>query len=170
MTRRNYILTAALLVTLWLTWVSLQAPKTPDISAPTRELPSSMQAHRASDTSLVLSKRDIAPSVANLFETPVVPKQITRAATFKAPPPVAPPLPFKYLGRVQAVGNDATLNDLTLGAMLDVQGEVVRIQQGDTVLGQYRVLAIRETADGLQIQFLYLPLKQTQTLNAQLTN
>jgi hypothetical protein len=51
--------------------------------------------------------------------------------------------------------------------MLDVQGEVTPIKQGDVLQGQYKVQAIVESVAGLQIQFLYIPLNQTQTLYAQ---
>jgi hypothetical protein len=53
--------------------------------------------------------------------------------------------------------------------ILNVQGEVTPIQQDDMLLGQYKVLSITETGTSLQIQFLYLPLNQIQTLNAQIT-
>ena len=50
--------------------------------------------------------------------------------------------------------------------MLNVDGEVMPIQTGDILLGQYKVQAINESAAGLQIQFLYVPLNQVQTLYA----
>jgi hypothetical protein len=80
----------------------------------------------------------------------------------KAPEPAAPALPFKYLGRISAGASD--------GVMLNVQGEVTPIQKGDILLGQYRVQSIKESVGTLQIQFLYLPLKQIQTLSAQTGN
>jgi hypothetical protein len=74
---------------------------------------------------------------------------------------MAPPLPFKYLGRMQAGSGN--------GVMLNVQGEVTPIKQDDMLLGQYKVQSITEAGTNLQIQFLYLPLNQIQTLNVQIT-
>jgi hypothetical protein len=164
MTRKNILLFGALLVTLWLTWRTHEQEQTIALAAPTRELPAKAAPNMAlQPEQLVLSAREIAPSQVNLFDAPVVPVQAPRKqVVYKAPPPVAPPLPFKYLGRMQAgAGN---------GVMLDVQGEVTPIQQGDMLLGQYKVQSITEAGTSLQIQFLYLPLNQIQTLNAQITH
>ena len=53
------------------------------------------------------------------------------------------------------------------GVMLESQGEVMHIQVGDILLGQYKVEAINENMGNLKIQFSYLPLNQIQTLSAQ---
>ena len=166
MTRSNYILISVLLITLWLTWTSYKQEKSIEVSLPTRELPLNSIVNAsglaASITPLTLGERKIVPSLTNLFEPPVVLPQVEHKAKFKALPPVAPALPFAYLGRIQTrAGNDV---------MLDVRGEVTHIQQGDILLGQYKVQAINENVAGLQLQFLYLPLNQIQTLNAQITN
>jgi hypothetical protein len=165
MTKRNLILFSALLVTLWLTWRTHEQAQTIALAGPTRELEVNVLPNKAPQpiSQLVLSDREIAPSQNNLFDTPAVPVQApSKQAVYKAPPPMAPPLPFKYLGRMQA-GESS-------GVMLNVQGEVTPIQQGDMLLGQYQVQSITETGTSLQIQFLYLPLNQIQTLNAQITH
>ena len=94
-----------------------------------------------------------------------LPKQAIQAAAktkiqpaFKAPPPVAPPLPFQYLGRINTGDNK--------GVLLNIRNEVTNIQTGDILLGQYLVQAINETETGVQVQFLYQPLQQVQTLTA----
>ncbi len=163
LTKRNLILMAALLVTLWLTWQSRKHEESIEISQPTRVL-NTLQLNGqklvSNDTPLILKTRDLPESSENLFSTPPVkaPPQ-ARNTEFTATKPVAPALPFKYLGRM-LVGAGS-------GVMLNVQGEVTPIQQGDVLLGQYKVQAIHENAGALEIQFLYLPLNQTQTLSAQ---
>lgn len=161
LTKRQLILTSALLVTLWLTWQSRKHEQSIEISQPTRVLNTAQtdaQKFVSNDSQLILKTRDLPESSENLFSTPekvFVPASNT---VFKAPKPVAPALPFKYLGRMFA-GTGS-------GVMLNVQGEVTPIQQGDVLLGQYKVQAIHENAGLLEIQFLYMPLNQTQTLSA----
>lgn len=163
MTRKN-ILLSALLVTLWLTWRAYEQEQVVELAAPTRELPVNASPNTLSQSigQLILSERKAEPSQTNLFSTPGVPLNAPVKMTAPKPPPTAPILPFKYLGRMQAGSGN--------GVMLDVQGEVTPIQQGDILQGQYKVQSITETAAGLQIQFLYLPLNQIQTLNAQTAN
>ncbi len=162
LTKRHLIFTSALLVTLWLTWQSRKHEQSIEISQPTRVLNTTQtdtQKIVSNDTQLVLKTRNLPDSTENLFSTPVKILPQTSNTVFKAPKPVAPALPFKYLGRM-FVGTDS-------GVMLNVQGEVTPIQQGDVLLGQYRVQAIQENAGALEIQFLYLPLNQIQILSAQ---
>lgn len=162
LTKRQLILTIALLVTLWLTWHSREHEQSIEISQPTRVL-NTLQLNApklaSNDTQLILKNRDLPDSSENLFSIPVKVLPQASSTVFKTPKPVAPALPFKYLGRM-LVGDGS-------GVMLNVQGEVTPIQQGDVLLGQYRVQAIHENAGALEIQFLYLPLNQTQTLSAQ---
>lgn len=73
---------------------------------------------------------------------------------FTPPPPQAPPLPFKYLGRMEE--NGSVLVFLTEGAV-DERPRLVR--QGDQV-SNYRVDEL--TADGMSLT--YLPLNQTQRM------
>lgn len=168
MTRKTLLLYSALLITLWLTWRSHQQGQPIELAAPTRELPANTMLGRLnthgtttlSNDQLTLKPRKIVPSQVNLFASvQVVMPAPAKKTLFIAPPPVAPAQPFKYLGLMQ-VGTGT-------GVMLEVQGEVIPIQQGDILQGQYKVQSITETAAGLQIQFLYLPLNQVQTLNAQ---
>ena len=164
--KRHLILTAALVVTLWLTWHGIQKDKEMEISQPTRVLNTSQRDTKVFEAidnkKLQLKIRNIPSSTENLFSTQH--QAITptiRTTTFKASEsvaPIAPPLPFKYLGRMFAGSGS--------GVMLNVQGEVTPIQIGDVLLGQYKVQSIQDSAGALQIQFLYLPLKQIQTLSA----
>ncbi len=164
MTKRNILLLSALLVTLWLTWRSHEQEQTIALAEPTRELTANASPSASQPISqLVLSARKIALTQTNLFDTPPVLIQApAKQAVLKAPPPSAPALPFKYLGRMQTGEG--------IGVMLDIRGEVTPIQQGDILLGLYKVQSISKTGTDLQIQFLYLPLNQIQTLNAQTIN
>lgn len=162
LTKRQLMLMTALLVTLWLTWQSSKHEQSIEISQPTRVLNTVQtddQKLVSNNTKLILKNRDLPDSSENLFSTPIKALPQASNTVFTAPKPVAPPLPFKYLGRM-LVGTGS-------GVMLNVQGEVMPIQQGDVLLGQYKVQAIHENAGSLEIQFLYLPLNQMQTLSAQ---
>lgn len=70
-----------------------------------------------------------------------------------APPPVAPALPFRVMGRYQEDNQGAVFlqhNDQNL---------VVRV--GDTIAGQYKA----ERLEGSTLTLRYLPLDQTQQLD-----
>ena len=81
----------------------------------------------------------------------IVPKP---AVQVLAPPPrpVAPPLPYRYLGRLE----DAGVVTIFLG-----KGEAnFVVKPGDTLEGNYRLDAFH----GHLLTFTYLPLQQQQTL------
>lgn len=70
----------------------------------------------------------------------------------KPPPPQAPPLPFKYQGKLVEAG---------VATVFLVQGDRVMLARpGDTLGGLYRV----ETIQSGSVVFTYLPLDQRQTL------
>ena len=176
MTRQSILIWAAFLITLALSWHTYQQEQAQKLGKqmvlPTRVL-SLQQAQQQSFAPIInnaqplkLSARQSVQSQTDLF---AVPKQaIQIAATkktqpaFKAPPPLAPPLPFKYLGRINTSNSK--------GVLLNVHNEVTPIQTGDILLGQYLVQAITESETGVQVQFLYQPLQQVQTLTASTTN
>lgn len=69
------------------------------------------------------------------------------------PPPAAPPLPFSFLGAFEAVGGKRVL--------YIVEGDKVHaVSEGDMVNELYQVEAVG--AD--EMVFMYLPLKERQTL------
>lgn len=82
------------------------------------------------------------------------PQTTIAAATKTAPPPVptAPPLPYKYLGRMA----DESRILVFLGRNEDSLSAAV----GDTLDGIYRIESISESS----VQFTYLPLGVKQTL------
>ncbi|HVJ13756.1 MAG TPA: hypothetical protein VNC62_19450, partial [Burkholderiales bacterium] len=88
----------------------------------------------------LFARRDFAPQ-----------KQQARNIVEK---PVAPPLPFKYFGRLTENGK----TDVFV-----MRGEdLLAVAAGET-LGEYRVDAVSESS----ISFTYLPLKTKQTLGLQ---
>lgn len=72
-----------------------------------------------------------------------------------APPPnpVAPPLPFKYLGQITEEGE-------TPQVFLEYAGRQIHPRMGETINGTYRIEAITD----VNIQFVYLPLNEAQIL------
>ncbi|MDD3352658.1 hypothetical protein [Zoogloea sp.] len=69
-----------------------------------------------------------------------------------AQPPSAPPLPFRYGGMLEDGGPPA--------AFLVEGGHLRAVRAGDLVEGRYRVVAVSRS----RIDFVYLPLNQTQSL------
>jgi hypothetical protein len=70
----------------------------------------------------------------------------------KPAPPSAPPLPFTYVGKL--LDGDKTL------VFLSQQQRNLVVRQGDTIDNLYRVEQV--TPD--RVEFVYLPLKQKQTI------
>lgn len=174
MTRQSIMIWAALLITLGLSWNIYQQEPSQETSKPvvvparlfSQQLAPTQIANAVSDPPLKLSERQSIQSQVDLF---ALPKQMIQAATSKqskqpvnAVPIVAPALPFRYLGRVQAGDSN--------GVLLNINNEVTPIQTGDVLLGQYLVQAITETEAGVQVRFLYQPLNQVQTLTALAAN
>jgi hypothetical protein len=165
------ILALALAITIWLAWFApnIGSQSVADIAMPTQRANTitTTTSYPTSNTPAVplsLAAREIAPSQINMFDTPavIIAKTPTlKKVVYKPPPlpaPVAPPLPFKYIGKIET-GESA-------GVLLDVKGEVTPINTGDVLLGQYQVQAINSNSAGVQVQLLYMPLNQLQTLQA----
>lgn len=196
MTRQSLLIWGGLIITVWLSWNTYQQEQSQlassavvmqtriisqQASQHTSQQALQLQAQQQASTqaiqtssaqSLQLSARQSVISQIDLFAAP---KQMIEEApaknlqqALKAPPPTAPPLPFKYLGRIQA--GTGVSNGISTGVLLNVNNEVTPIQTGDILLGQYIVQAISETETGVQIQFLYQPLNLVQTLTGLTTN
>lgn len=102
-------------------------------------------------------------SIVDVFAsvTVVPPPAPPPAAVKPAPPPLAPtapPLPFKFIGRL-ADGDK-------LVAFLDLGGEALSVSTGDAVQNTYRVERITEG----EITFTYLPLGTQQKLTLSAPN
>lgn len=66
--------------------------------------------------------------------------------------PVAPPLPIKFLGRMEQDDGSVLL--------LSVNGQEATARVGDSIGGQYKLESIAES----MLRFRYLPLNELQTL------
>ncbi len=81
------------------------------------------------------------------------PSSVVPLAASAPPPPQAPPLPFRYLGRYSEAGRDGVFlqhNDLNL---------VVHV--GDTIADTYKV----ERLDSIRLTLRYLPLGESQVMD-----
>lgn len=115
---------------------------------------------RARDLDLALLNRPASQEVEDrLFTAPAPPPQPSPARTGAASPangnppkPAAPPLPFKFLGRL-------TDREITT-AFVAYGPEALGIKEGDEIGKLYRVEAVREE----KLVFVYLPLHELQTL------
>lgn len=174
MMRRQWGLGGALALTVAATlWAALQEEDA--LAAPSSRMPRNLPADAAvagSHPGVRAQRLAATPSPA--ARLPLLPEVSTRlplaeeGAAFaaslsfrppvpQAPPPPpprpqAPPLPFRYLG--------AIVDDGVRCALL-AEGEQLRIvQRGEEIAGRYRV----EHIDENRIDFVYLPLKQRQSL------
>lgn len=160
-TKSQITLILASIVTAWLTWHTYEASEPTAIVLPTRVASSDRiaQSDKAElkQISSTLAERPKIALSGDLFPPrKTEPEKTTHMHTPQLPRQVAPPLPFKYLGRWQ--DNDKRI------LMIDYQGEVIAIKEGDVVANQYQVMAINESANKIQIQFLMIPFKQIQIM------
>jgi hypothetical protein len=99
-----------------------------------------------------LSQRPVARNFGEMFHPrswqPPPPPVSARAPER----PTAPPLPFRFFGRLVEDGRTVVF--------LDRQDEIYAAKVGDTIGGTYRVEEIK----GTEVVLTYLPLKQRQTL------
>lgn len=102
-----------------------------------------------------LERRKVAGIVPDLFQirAPAPPAPVRMAAVPAPPPtPVAPPLPFRYLGRLEDQDGRQVF--------LESGPNVYSAGAGDTLDQRYRVESISDAA----VTFRYLPLDIEQTL------
>lgn len=92
----------------------------------------------------------LSRSRGELFGSPPLPRQVQAAEKVEAP--VAPPLPYRFAGKVRNGGEEQVL--VSKGDLVFV------IKEGETLDGAYRVLKIG--AD--KIELLYLPLNSRDTI------
>jgi hypothetical protein len=97
-------------------------------------------------------------SHADLFDSasPVQENSTPQKIAYIKPTPQAPALPFKYFGRWRDGDSQVIL--------LEMNGEVLAVKQGDQLLERYQVTQITEGPQGITLTFLYQPLQQTQHL------
>jgi hypothetical protein len=127
------------------------APELHPATAPARATSAEPQAEQPG---AALPERALAESSAPLFSShswqPPPPKVIAKPAP--PPAPMAPPVPYRFVGRM--------LQDGQLSVFLANGDSVITAKQGDTIDGVYRVESVGEH----EIALMYLPLKQRQTI------
>jgi len=98
-----------------------------------------------------LKQRTSNGKVGQMFSSPQPPPPPV-AARMKPEPPRAPPLPFRFFGRLVEDGKTVVF--------LNLQDDTYAVKAGDTIAGSYRV----EEISGTEVVLTYLPLQQRQTL------
>ncbi|NQZ53775.1 MAG: hypothetical protein HRT93_05920 [Piscirickettsiaceae bacterium] len=166
--KRWVILASLLLLTLWLVWNTPQSDSDTVIVKPTliAEKISVAQAKSLRDdikndnVLALLQRQSFKGKSVDLFDTPVnKQQQIKKMSNIKpvvkpvAKRPTAPPLPFKYIGKL--IENDVIKVFLLQGEALHI------VSEGDIVDKHYQLKDI----DGEQLRWLYLPLNITQNMN-----
>ena len=162
LTFRNFMWALALGITIWL---SLNAPEQNNVIQAKRQ---GGQAHakqvqkssiNQSGEFAIAPRVDEVDVISNLFAVPVKevihfkPKPAVRQVKVK---PVAPPLPFKYLGSVTEDGKQKLF--------MNLNDQLLTIQVGDKVGNRYQLTAIEKMGNRSTLKFLYLPMKLTQTM------
>ncbi len=108
---------------------------------------------------LELAPRQFKVGASGLFkvEAPRA-KEARRSEPLPEATPAAPPLPFRYLGRMDTGDKVA--------ALLSYQGKEITVKAGDRVDEKYRV----DEGSAIRVRLTYLPLNEPQTLNIRETN
>jgi hypothetical protein len=161
---RTLILLAALLATLLAVFFapSADGPVQPSqeeaVSAPRSEKAAEAERRPAAARRLLPLKRTaLEQEPGDLFQVdrppPPLPDQMTSSAG--SPAPVAPPLPYTYMGRMVEEG------DFSVFLLRQGQEKPYIVRTGDVLDGQYRVEAIRPPI----VEFTYIPLGQKQALH-----
>lgn len=152
------LLTATLVAVVWLDEQSAETPVT--VAEPRKnnaDRKAQTQPAKAPPGRLALEKLQRAQSseaeqVEDIFKAkswfvpPPPPKPVP------PPPPTAPPLPFKYMGKLVEEGK--------LTVFISNQERNYAVKTGDTIDGAYRV----DSVDPQRVLFTYLPLNMQQTL------
>jgi hypothetical protein len=97
-----------------------------------------------------LKQRPVDNDFGEMF--PARQPEVPAAAAVKPEPPRAPPLPFRFFGRM--VENGTTV------VFLNREDDVFAVKEGDTIGRTYRV----EEINGTEVVLTYLPLRQRQKL------
>jgi hypothetical protein len=170
-TKRNMLWLLALAITLWLTWQTHQqdaANQDKENAAPASLLSkpaigsqlSGASPQTANQTDLEdfsLNQRNAESDMVNdLFATPKKQVQVVADTSPNKPgKPSAPPLPFEFVGMLQEQGVSKLI--------VNYLDDIAVLKVGDT-LGGYQLTSANKIGGSMQFQFLYLPMKITQTM------
>lgn len=167
LTRKNIIWMVVLASTAWLTWQTYQQEHDMSAINPVRavlKVKNSGDTIKATDSDAklnadnfeLMSRVKETKPYFNLFAVPE--KKIDRAVpnieTVSAP--VAPALPFKYLGAVTEMNQTKVI--------LEYQGEVLAVVAGDSLGVNYKLVSINKVASNSEFLFLFLPMNIMQTM------
>jgi len=162
LTKRNALWTLALALTLWLTWQTHQEEQTSAESTndtrlfgkPNSSLP--VQANTALEDFSLAAREASSGNIINLFATAKKTIQFSTALAQSKPiKSVAPPLPFEFIGMLQEQGVSKLI--------VNYSDDVAVLKIGD-ILGGYQLISANKIGGSMQFQFLYLPMKITQTM------
>jgi hypothetical protein len=163
LTKRNTLWAIALALTLWLTWQTHQEEQTSAerTTDPQSYIPAKSSIRTQSQTNADLedfslaSREASANDIINLFATPQ--KAVKDNAKLAQTPikPTAPPLPFEFIGILQEQGVSKLI--------VNYSDDVAVLKIGD-ILGSYQLTSANKIGGSMQFQFLYLPMKITQTM------
>lgn len=157
--RRSLALLAALLAVI-ASWLLLQNRATAPAGNPSRaRLDVRKEAGDAGTTPQNITKESgtapVNQQVADIFAVRnwEPPQPAMDSAAAQNLPPQAPPLPFRFLGRIVEPGKGA--------AFLLTQGDrILSVRVGNSIDGTYQV----DKYEGGQLYFLYRPMKIRQSL------
>lgn len=169
LTKRNALWTLALALTLWLTWQTHQEEQAsaestsdtqsglyakPSTSVPVQAVP--VQADSALEDFSLAAREASSGDITNLFATAKKTIQVSTALAQSKPiKPIAPPLPFEFIGMLQEQGVSKLI--------VNYSDDVAVLKVGD-ILGGYQLISANKIGGSMQFQFLYLPMKITQTM------
>lgn len=166
MTKKIMVWAALMSVTAWLTWQTYQQEATVAVVNSVRTEARPVNVGRAANANIVnkpttngfhLEPRlKETQSFFNLFAVPAQRIQKVAAQTEKPALPIAPALPFKYMGAVTEENQTRLI--------LDYQGEVLAVKAGDNLNVNYKLISINKVANSTELLFLYLPMNITQTM------
>lgn len=169
LTKRNILWALALAITLWLTWQTHQEEQNQaeNISTNSSNDAQQLLPNKSSSSSLppistavedfsLVSRDTSVANITNLFATPKKVAEINAKLTTNKPiKPSAPPLPFAFVGMVQEQGVSKLI--------VNYSDDVAILKIGD-ILGGYQLTSANKIGGSMQFQFLYLPMKITQTM------
>jgi hypothetical protein len=166
LTRRSATWLVAILVTAWLTWQAYQGdsavvavnsvPAVAKLMKTEISASSNLSNELISDGFALEQRTKATKAYFNLFATPAAPIQKINVLVIKPPTPVAPALPYKYMGTV-------TSENQTRVILLNLD-EVLAVKVGDNIGLSYKLISINRVANSTELLFLYLPLNIAQTM------
>lgn len=163
LTKRNGLWALALVITLWLTWQTHQEEQagSENTTEAASLLPIKYNVNAPAQTTAqenfsLTSRETGSDDIINLFTTPQKAIEVrTNVAQGKPRKPIAPPLPFTFIGMLQEQG----INKL----IVNYSDDVAVLKVGD-MLGGYQLTSANKIGGSMQFQFLYMPMKITQTM------